>query len=277
MVLDVVFVAMLAAPAILGKIAASWQWSCERPRKRAAVLFGNNYARFPENALRGCCNDVRNVSHELIGSGEFRRDEITKYTDDRCIGRSATTRAGMIKALSDLSARTHAEDYEVVYVHYSGHGCRVRDKKSGRVDECILPSDFEDYPGDEGLITDDWLHAWAMSFHPRTRLVVVFDCCYSGTDLELCRRHGRKVIYLSGCRDDQTSEDAVGIDKIYKYTGAMTTCMIEVLRRTPSLFGDAVRLHAELCALLKRDGFDQVPCLSSTQDLKLDPTFVPVK
>ena len=49
--------------------------------KRIAVLFGNNYAKYPENALRGCHNDVENMAHELLTAGMFREDEIVKYLD----------------------------------------------------------------------------------------------------------------------------------------------------------------------------------------------------
>jgi len=262
MIETALFVAAIAT-AMLSRCAV-------RPRaRRVAVLFGNNYSAYPENELEGCHNDVRNIARELVHSGMFMCNEVMEHMDGTASGR-ACTKAGMQAALEALSARSHVEHLDVAYVHFSGHG----DHTLNGTHECILPSDFET----AGTILDDWLGRWAMSFHDRTRVVVVFDCCYSGDELELMKcKDGRKVMYLSGCRDDQTSEDAEGIDKRFLHTGAMTTCLVQVLRRDPRLFGDVRALHTELCAALKADGFNQVPVLTSTQNLKEDPTFIPMR
>lgn len=261
--LESLFIVAALSVALLSRCAV-------RPRsRRAALLFGNNYVVYPENELEGCHNDVRNIARELQRSGMFWRCEVTEHLDGTATGR-ACTKEGMKAALTTLAARSHEERLEVAYVHFSGHGDHTRDGAH----ECILPSDFET----AGTILDDWLGEWAMSFHVGTRVVVVFDCCYSGNDLELAKcKDGRKVMYLSGCRDDQTSEDADGIDRRYAHTGAMTTCLVKVLRSDPRLFGDARALHAELCDALKIGGFDQVPVLTCTQSLKDDPAFIPTR
>lgn len=240
--------------------------------KRIALLFGNNYARYPENALRGCHNDVKNMATELVAAGLFKPREIKKFMD--CTpSDQATTRAGMIRALSEASIVTHEADIELVYVHYSGHGTSVRDMnadESDGKDEAIVPSDFEE----SGLIIDDWLGAWVNSFNPNTRLVVVFDCCFSGSSLDIKKAAGRKVTYLSGCTDTQASEDAQGIDSRFKYTGALTTCLIQTLQSKPELFDDASAMYTHLRALMQRDGFEQIPILTTTHSLD-DPVFIP--
>ena len=239
--------------------------------KRIAALFGNNYERYPENELRGCHNDVRNMATELIRAGMFRDHEVARHLDaaDPSESDPATTRLGMMRELAALAMRTQTEDVELVYVHYSGHGDKLGRRR------CILPSDFEDYPGDDGVIIDDWLSGWALTCHQRTRLVVVFDCCYSGNDLELQPRRGRKVTFLSGCTVDQTSEDAAGIDARYEFTGALTTCMVQTLQAEPALFDDVLSLLERMKALLRRDHFRQTPVLTSTHSLRDDPTFLP--
>ena len=246
--------------------------------KRIAVLFGNNYAKYPENALRGCHNDVENMAHELLTAGMFREDEIVKYLDG---GRESpeNTRAGMIATLSALAVRTQTDDIELVYIHYSGHGdvIRVGHDKQAVKHHCILPSDFDDYRANDGVILDDWLAGWVMTMHERTRLVVIFDCCYSGSDLELHHSSIRKVTYISGCRDNQTSEDAIDIDDTYKYTGAMTTFMIQILKASPKTFNDTMLLHRDLCDRLRASGFSQVPVLTSTHSLVQDPIFIPAR
>lgn len=240
---------------------------------RRAVLFGNNYKAYPENELKGCHNDVRNIADELVRGNIFCSTDISVHMDGRDDD-GTCTQAGMMRALTDMAAFSRSRKVDLVYVHYSGHGCKTKDA-DGRVHECILPSDFEAFEGDAGLITDDWLTSWALSFHPRTRLVVVFDCCYSGSDLEVHRDSGRKLTYLSGCKDNQTSEDAYGVDKKYKHTGAMTTCLVQTLQLRPWLFDDTIGLHRHLCELLKKDHFSQVPVLKSTHSLEDDPTFLP--
>ena len=142
---------------------------------------------------------------------------------------------------------------------------------------CILPSDFDDYRANDGVILDDWLAGWVMTMHERTRLVVIFDCCYSGSDLELHHSSIRKVTYISGCRDNQTSEDAIDIDDTYKYTGAMTTFMIQILKASPKTFNDTMLLHRDLCDRLRASGFSQVPVLTSTHSLVQDPIFIPAR
>jgi len=243
--------------------------------KRIAALFGNNYKRYPENELRGCHNDVRNMASELVRAGMFREHEVRRHLDadsaDSSESDPATTRLGMISALTDIALRTQAEDVELVYIHYSGHGDRLGRRR------CILPSDFEDYPGDDGVIIDDWLSGWTLTCHQRTRLVVVFDCCYSGNDLELRPRRGRKITFLSGCTKDQTSEDAAGIDERYEFTGALTTCMVQTLQAEPALFGDVFSLLQRINALLRRDHFRQTPVLTSTHCLQDDPVFLPTR
>lgn len=71
------------------------------------------------------------------------------------------------------------------FLHYSGHGGQVRDPDGDRAsgyDDTIVPVDFER----SGQIDSDTLHKAVVSKLPHnSTLFVVFDCCHSGSALEL--------------------------------------------------------------------------------------------
>lgn len=71
------------------------------------------------------------------------------------------------------------------FLHYSGHGGQVRDPDGDRasgLDSTIVPVDYQR----QGQINSDTLHRRLVSrLHPTSTLFVVFDCCHSGSALEL--------------------------------------------------------------------------------------------
>jgi hypothetical protein len=233
--------------------------------KRAALLFGINYLHCSAGSrLNGCINDVRDITACLVDAGKFSPDEIVKFTDDTSVGYLGSTVEGMKSALTKLAARTVAEDLDLVYVHYSGHGSQVQDRNGDEADgfdEVILPSNFET----AGHIADDWLRQWSLSCNPRTRLVVVFDCCNSGTALDLVVDDKHDVVFMSGCTDPQTSADAYNINNTFEYSGAMTSCLIAALKANPARWSDSRALRDAATALLVAKGFTQRPVLTTSK------------
>ena len=71
------------------------------------------------------------------------------------------------------------------FLHYSGHGGQVPDPDGDRdsgFDDTIVPVDFEQ----KGQINSDTLHRRLVSkLHPTSSLFIVFDCCHSGSAVEL--------------------------------------------------------------------------------------------
>lgn len=71
------------------------------------------------------------------------------------------------------------------FLHYSGHGGQVPDPDGDRdsgFDDTIVPVDFET----KGQITSDTLHRHLVSkLPPSSSLFIVFDCCHSGSAVEL--------------------------------------------------------------------------------------------
>ncbi len=74
---------------------------------------------------------------------------------------------------------------DTVFLHYSGHGGRVRDTSGDEddgFDETLIPVDFQR----AGQIVDDDLRDQLVKAMPRDVLVTsLMDCCHSGTVLDL--------------------------------------------------------------------------------------------
>ncbi len=141
-----------------------------------ALLVGLNAYPNPSNSLRGCLNDVLQMSRVLQeGFGFDDPRQIRVLTDQR-----ATTAA--------IKDRLHwlldgAVAGDVLVFHYSGHGAQVRDRHGDELDddldEIICPYDLDwDDP-----FTDDDLHDCLRSLTAGVNLTVVLDCCHSGTGL----------------------------------------------------------------------------------------------
>lgn len=248
--------------------------------KAEGILFGCNYAG-TANELRGCINDVRDTAALLTSRGVLCQ----AYTDDK--DTEACTAMGMVTRLYQMALRTYSENLDFLWISYSGHGTSVADtngdEKDG-LDEVIVPCDFET----AGCITDDTLSDIMAHINPKTRVVCVFDACHSGSIVDplymyetshkasvvnLKSRIKAKLMCISGCKDDQTSADAYD-QYMTQYSGALTSALLRILRQAE--FGnDVFNLLTELRLSLKADGFDQIPCLTSSYNLGRDPALFP--
>ncbi|KAG9223506.1 hypothetical protein CCMSSC00406_0006998 [Pleurotus cornucopiae] len=231
--------------------------------RRKALCVGINYFGQP-NELRGCINDAKRVRDFLIRNHRFRESDIVMLTDDSPDPGKLPTRSNIIRAMKWLvrSGKPH----DSLFFHYSGHGGQTPDLDGDEIDgfdEVIFPMDHKE----KGHVTDDFTDTLARlgcsyMYHvllppkvkplPRNcRLTALFDCCHSGTALDLpyiYRTNGRvkkelvtpqarkrksspaDVISFSGCEDGQTSADtfANGVA-----VGAMSHAFISVLRKNP--------------------------------------------
>ncbi|GMF69629.1 unnamed protein product [Aspergillus oryzae] len=85
--------------------------------RRKALLIGINYAGQP-NALRGCINDVTNMStflHERYG---YRREDMVILTDDQQNPMSVPTKANILRAMQWLVKDAQRNDS--LFIHFSG-------------------------------------------------------------------------------------------------------------------------------------------------------------
>lgn len=238
-----------------------------------ALLFGINYERHKEAELRGCVNDVKNMSRYLSDKGKY--DKISVYTDEYSDKR--VTGNFIISKLYKLAIDSHRYKLERVWIHFSGHGCSIKDNNRDEIDmkdECILPVDYRT----KGVITDDLIRRIFRYFNKNTKVICIFDCCHSGSigDLKyeyetedtikrinLKSRCSADITMISGCMDHQTSVDAYNVRGKYEFSGAMTSCLLSSLCKEDNI----IDVYENLKTLLKEKGFKQKPLLSSSYKL----------
>jgi hypothetical protein len=143
---------------------------------RRALLVGLNHYPDPANNLSGCVNDVLQTSAVLQQAYGFDdAKQIRLLVDER-----ARTQA-IIDRLEWLVAGSGPGD--VLVFHYSGHGSQVRDRDgdelSDGLDEILCPYDLDwNHP-----FTDDDLFQIVSRVGAGASLIVILDCCHSGTGL----------------------------------------------------------------------------------------------
>jgi hypothetical protein len=141
-----------------------------------------------------------------------------------------------------------------------------------------------------GFITDDYIreHFWQRIPPHITQVTAVFDCCNSGTVLDLPLRYAGQgklgwvggveqktdeskplVVSFSGCRDPQTSASAYNLERRKQWQGAMSLSLRRVLQqgnyKVPlSQLIEGVRNE------LRKGGFSQIPQLAFSKEV--DPT-----
>lgn len=249
-----------------------------------AFLFGLNYEYDAGARLHGCINDVRNTAKYLEDVHDVR---CTVLTDD--VDRAKLTGLGILQAMNEAALASYTEDLDLVWLHFSGHGTYVIDRNSDEADgrdECLVPSDFRSH----GVLPDDYVNRVLANFNPKTRVVLVSDCCHSGTIADLrfswegsknrrtenarCLARA-KVISISGCLDTQVSMDVRQPNG--EAAGAMTSALLDTLRAEPMVMNNVFTMVTRVRDRLRQRGFRQVPKLCSSHDLSVDPAVIPPK
>lgn len=158
-----------------------FQYSNCQGRKKA-LLVGINYFN-SKNALRGCINDVKNMSNFLNQRFGYQWEDMVILTDDQREMAKVPTKDNIMRAMQWLVKDARPNDSLVF--HYSGHGGVTKDldgDEDNGYDEVIYPLDFQQV----GHIVDDDMHAIMVRSLPQgCRLTALFDSCHSGTALDL--------------------------------------------------------------------------------------------
>jgi len=141
---------------------------------KKALLVGIN--SYPDSPLRGCCNDVEDWHKVLTTVGKYTPDHVRAVCDNR-----ADT-AGIKHRMNWLRQGLTGPGDEVTF-QYSGHGSHVRDRGvldelEDHQDEILCPVDLD---WKDKLITDDYIGQWLRTFPAGVRIIVILDCCHSGT------------------------------------------------------------------------------------------------
>ena len=280
-----------------------------------ALLIGIEYTTYARQRkaeqLPGCSRDTENIYRYLVSETQKVPNQNVSILVDagslkRQRGTKEPTKQNICDGFKWLVGKANEAGSEpcTLYVHYSGHGSWERDRsgdeQDGR-DESLVPADYLD----RGCIIDDYLRANFINKLPSNcTLVCIFDCCHSGTVLDLpllweptkqhyaaskkCDEPQCNVVCISGCMDTQTSASAYDIERRRQWQGAMTWALLQSVRpkRTRSRLRPG-RKHVEtqtqttdvissVRQLLKSKRFQQYPQVSCSSR-QCDPTTLLAK
>jgi len=254
---------------------------------KKALIIGINYIG-TDDALQGCINDALNIKSFLAREFHVTGSSVRLMTEAGSPS-FQPTHANILNQIRWLVEGATSESQ--LFIHFAGHGTQIYDRnndENDRRDECICPLDYKT----AGLITDDVLRARLVNVLPRgARLFGLFDCCHSGTILDLkynylfhkdqsnndsyqtqIERRARvcraKVTLISGCLDHQTSADAYINNKAQ---GAMThsfLCSYDLLKKKGKPL-TCRHLMKELHKKILEGEFSQRPKLSTGSHVSL--------
>lgn len=145
-----------------------------------AVIIGINYVG-QNGELSGCHNDANNMMEYLINEHGFQSENMTILMDDG--ENEEPTRENILNAFKNLVNSSEAGD--ACFLHYSGHGGKVRDDDGDEedgYDETLIPVDYQS----AGQIRDDDVFTTLVGAMPAgVTLTCLMDCCHSGSILDL--------------------------------------------------------------------------------------------
>lgn len=249
---------------------------------KKALLIGINYLG-SRCELRGCINDVVNMKSFLMSNG-YKEKNIVVITESNKVALHPTKKVITEQIKKFVKNNKNNE----LFFHYSGHGSHTRDRSFDEVDnqdESICPLDYQR----SGMIIDDDIRRMLIEpLHKTAKLTAIFDCCHSGTIVDLKYTHtvskklfkytyktntNKKVkdseadvFVISGCRDNQTSADAY-IQR--KYQGALTWAVLKVMNAKDSDTLTYRELSKKITKSLE-SRYTQKPQFTSGKPLKLD-------
>ncbi|KAG8529069.1 uncharacterized protein KY384_005704 [Bacidia gigantensis] len=193
--------------------------------RRKALLIGINYFN-QRGQLRGCINDVKNMSGYLNGHFGYAREDMVLLTDDQQAPMSQPTKANIIRGMHWLVKDARPNDS--LFFHYSGHGGQTEDldgDEDDGYDEVIYPVDFRQV----GHIVDDELHRiMVQSLQPGVRLTAIFDSCHSGSALDLPYIYSTQGVLKEPNLAKEAGQGLLGIVSSYArgdYGGMASTAM----------------------------------------------------
>lgn len=242
---------------------------------KKAVLIGCNYTG-THYELNGCINDVEDVQNKLKTQYGFNNFLI--MTDNTS---KKPTKVNILNEITNIL--TIANSGDILFLLFSGHGTRIKDENNDEkcgFDDLFVPLDFN-------CISDDEIKTIINNnLKKDVTLFALFDCCNSGTILDLRYQYFDSdnydnstentketetignVIMISGCMDNQTSADTY-VDS--KYQGALTWAFLDTVSNNPNLSWKD--LITNIRTTLKTSKYEQIPQLSSGKKIDLTTKF----
>ncbi|WIA18041.1 hypothetical protein OEZ85_009523 [Tetradesmus obliquus] len=234
---------------------------------KKALLIGCSYPG-SDSALRGPGYDVSCMQALLASALGFPANSIRVLRDDSESSNSSSSsgmpsQAAILQELDWLVSG--AAQGSNLFLFFSGHGYKARDptgEEADRLDECILPTDWQQHDGSSGYIRDGQLAQLLLQRLPEGAVLhTLFDCCFSGTlmDLPYEARYnaeqqqsgwtrsssmngshrsgsqaptaGVRVVQLGACEEDQTAVTSRKLPGVVgTYTGAATHAFVTAIK-----------------------------------------------
>ncbi len=147
--------------------------------QRHALLVGiGDYPVAEWQRLEGPAGDVAAMRSILIERGGFQADHVTTLLEEQA------TRSNILAALQRL--REDAAPGDLLLFYFAGHGSWLADDNGDELhdglDETLVPWDALAADGTRQDLRDDLLRDFVRAANVKTeRVVLVFDCCHSGT------------------------------------------------------------------------------------------------
>jgi len=240
-----------------------------------SLIIGINYLN-TSNELYGCINDAHNLQNYLTNKYNFSANNICLLTDNTIV---KPTKQNILKKYKDLLI--NAKSGDKLFFTYSGHGSYIQDLNNDEIDkkdELLITIDSQ-------AISDDELKSIINECLPDdVTLFVIFDCCHSGTLMDLkynylCENEDlsinekmsetkSNVFLISGCFDEKTSADAY-IDN--KFQGAFTWSFLKTINENNNLTWKELLINMRN---LLKPKYTQIPQLSSGKLIDINTLLV---
>lgn len=168
------------------------------------------------------------------------------------------TKSKIVDTVQSVGSQCGPDD--TVFIYFLGHGDYQDDKDGDEADGqdevlCLVGDDPSqwDYMSD-----DEWSQLITSSVPSETRILIVTDCCHSGSMADMARPEwkDREAINIAGCADDETSMD----------TGSgsfMTNCLVKAIGNFESEGNDEYSVAELYNAMMEVFDADVRPSLES--------------
>ena len=255
---------------------------------KKALTIGINYTTLQYCALKGCIDDIENITNLIVDKYGYARENVVQLRDDITDPHFLPTRVNILNQLTSIIAES--DKLTEIWIHYSGHGSQIQDRtgeETDGMDEVIVPIDYNT----NGFIIDKEIYK--IINNSKCKTILVFDCCHSGSicDLQwMFEFNGNSfvktfnvnksiqnpnILCLSGCKDSQTGADSYSAE-LKQPVGAFTDALIHCIKQN-NYSVSILKLYSDVCKYIASEGFVQKPILSSSHpvpNLLFSPTTV---